>query len=122
MKSIIVSAIITLSICNPGWADGNLTIGEMLRKYDNGSADHKGFYEKYIGRQGEGMGIANYALNQKGRSSLYCVPNNLALSHNQYFSLFRGIVEEMKYPLTRPAGTSGVYLIIALMENFPCKK
>jgi hypothetical protein len=122
MKSLFLSVIVALFLVTPGWAEEESTIGDMLKAYDRGNVDYRASWEQYIGNQGYGMTFANSALQNQGRALLYCVPNGKVQSYAQHFLLFRQIVEEMKYPLSKPTSHSGIYLIIALMEKFPCKK
>ena len=122
MKNILLSAIVILFLVAPGWAEEESTIGDMLKAYDQGSADYRVSWEQYIGNQGFGMTFANSALHNQGRALLYCLPNGEVPSNARHFLLFRRLVEEMRYPLEKPTGYSGVYLIMALMERFPCKR
>jgi hypothetical protein len=119
-KSTILSMVVTLSLCSPGWAAENLSIRGMLNEYDQGNASLKKYYVDYIGNQALGFLFANSALHQQKRRLLYCQPN-IAFSNIQYFMLFREYVQTLKFPLERPSGFSGTYLLMALMETFPCR-
>ena len=93
----------------------------MLEIYDKSSLEHKQAVNLMMLHQEIGMELVVLYYESQGLSiPLYCKPDNLRLTGEQAFQIFREEAERVKN-LNKPIGVSGVYLLVGLMRTFPCK-
>ena len=122
MKKFLVVISIVFFFNSNSYADQHrATIGGFIELYDKSNAEQKRRAEKDFFLTGQGMLISNTELESLGRVKLYCQPDTLAITGNQYFSIFRRFLEKHKGLLSLETKGLGTVLMLALKDTFPCK-
>ena len=118
-KLTIVLALLIFS--SPAWGK-DVTIKQILELYDKASPKGKHKYHERFMAWETGMSWSNAYQKHKGGKPLYCLPDNLVMSGEQAFQIFRAEVKRKGEKATlQISGASGMHLLEGLMRTFPCK-
>ena len=110
-----MAALVGGLVSGPGYAAEG-TIRDLLAATGN---EHI-VYQINIGGIGNGFSWANTLLVGRGDKQLYCAPQELAITKDQYFSIFRQHAEENPSMLDFPSSARGIVLAYGLQKTFPC--
>lgn len=76
----------------------------------------------YISGVGSGLESANVYLIINNRAELYCVPNKLSLSANNYLDILDKSMNENRGKLEKQECPLKLVLLFGLVKTFPCEK
>lgn len=94
--------------------------GVTLKEY--GSAKSTDWLRNYISGVGEGIFWANNRMRNLGMPPLYCQPDKLVLTRDNYLDILERFIQENKALNKRPESPIELLLLEGLIETFPCKK
>jgi hypothetical protein len=106
---------------NHAYAKEEPKIGELLDLYDTGGPEAQELLVVNIFGIAEGLSWANAELRDRGDQQLYCPPANLAITRDQYFSIFREYAEANSWVKSMTAKARGLIILKALQDTFPCR-
>lgn len=123
MKNLISAAVLVTGILvsSGAWTGEKLTVGSVLFIHDNGADEEKSTMTDLIGFMGQGMEEANIRLKELKRRPIFCPPEKLHITTQQYFSIFRNFVEEHKLEDKSEKAIRPI-LLFSLEATFPCPK
>lgn len=114
----IVAAIAGLAVLAlSSAAKAENTAKQMLAEIEAGG-NSAVMTQVWISGNANGFTWANSELEQRGQRPLFCLPKKLALTIDQEVSILRKFVKERPFYGGVP---TGVALLNALQETFPCK-
>jgi len=94
--------------------------GFTLKEYE--SVKTTDWFRNYIGGVGEGIFWANDKNKNLGISPLYCQPDKLTLSADNYLNILQRFIQDNKALKKHPEAPVELLLLEGLIETFPCKK
>ena len=101
-------------------AEKEITIGEYLKIYDEGSPALKEKLENSTATSGRTIFVVNEYLKLVGQPPLFCPPKE-GLNNSDYFAAFQ-ITARLPDSVELPAIGRTAILLTGLIYNFPCKK
>lgn len=120
MKRLVLMAMLS-AVFWPGVGAQAQTIQDLLYHYDKSGTRDKLLVKKHFGDIGAGIRWANAALPEQGAKPLYCLPPNVTLTRDNYFTLFRRHAEKNPAELDLPDSEKGRILLMELQRTFRCK-
>jgi len=112
MNKVLIILLSFVILSPPAQAEVDLKT--LLQSYVQGDDGKKKDIEALVGSLGLGMSWTNQAI--KGRK-LYCQPNELALTDNQYMQMLMAAYLKVK---TLHDAPFGLVLLRTLQSQFPC--
>ncbi|WMT71916.1 hypothetical protein [Bradyrhizobium sp. Ash2021] len=104
---------------NPNIAKAEMTVKQLLKDYDDGTADNRRFIEMLISQTENGFSWANtYLDTSRHEARLYCVPDKFVLTGNQIIETLRREIEDSPKLAEAPFGYG---ILVVNMRVFPCK-
>ena len=91
-----------------------------LKEYESVKATD--WFKNYISGVGEVIFWANNRMRNLGMSPLYCQPDKLALSSDNYLDILQRFIQENKALKKHPESPVELLLLEGLIQTFPCKK
>lgn len=123
MKSLLGKlGIILIGLAIFGFFLVSLASADVTLKTYKSTKDTETF-KSYIAGVGNGFGWANTFLGTKGEPPLYCQPNKLSMTAENYLQILQKFIQENK-ELTDKLGPDcfvEMLLLQGLIETFPCK-
>ena len=99
-----------------------MKIGRILDLYKQVSLKDRKAFDETIGGYAKGAETTNIIFRKQKGIRLWCKPEKLAMSNNQYAYLLSDYVDKNPEYKTRPMKQFPFVLVWALMDTFPCKK
>ena len=125
-QKMAVAILVLLAFLSGFWkataAEKSRTIIEMLNLYEAGTDQYKLVNRLLIGATGRALSWANSKLRVDGRAALYCPPDKLVMSNEQYLLMLESAVKKNPTLGTYPMNALGMITLDILIDTFPCSK
>ncbi|MFS8051551.1 hypothetical protein QD357_01860 [Rhizobium sp. BR 317] len=105
-----------LCLAGPAGADDDQSINAVIK-----FAQKDGTWKELVLGAGSGLAAANAVLGQRGQPRLFCPPDTMSITADQYVSFLASYVKEHPQAGTGRDSFYSLVLLYAMKEVFPCK-
>lgn len=113
MMRVTVASLLFLSVIPAAQAD---TVGDVFDKYK----DSKSFRYS-VAQVGDALGWANSLLVNRKQTPIFCPPDNLSISDDQYWTIIEVYLDRHPEDRKLPENAWNMVAVTSLMYTFPCK-